>query len=182
MGERSKRGREPFRSMKGAVAGWLTFWLMAAAAAPLQAADWPQWRGPRRDGISSETGWRAWTAGGPRRVWTAQVGEGFSSVAVKGGRLYTVGNAGGKDTVYCLDAGTGRVVWRFSYPCGSGDYGGPRATPVVDGNRVYTFSREAQAHCLNAASGARVWERDLRRETGGAPPQWGFAGSPLVLG
>jgi outer membrane protein assembly factor BamB len=160
----------------------LALLLLVTAALPLEAADWPQWRGPQRNGISSETGWQAWPVGGPKRLWSARVGEGFSSVAVNGGRLYTMGNAGGKDTVFCLAAGTGRVLWRHSYPCPSGDYGGPRATPTVDGNHIYTLSREGQAVCLNAGSGARIWVRDLRRDTGAAPPNWGFASSPLVLG
>jgi outer membrane protein assembly factor BamB len=174
----------PARSRgKRTLAVGLAFGLLATTAASLEAADWPQWRGPRRDGISSEAGWLlTWPASGPRRLWTAQVGEGFSSVAVTGGRVYTMGNAGGEDTVYCLAAGTGRVVWRYRYPCPAGDYGGTRATPTVEAHRVYTFSREGQAFCLNAASGARVWATDLRRETGASPPSWGFASSPLVLG
>jgi outer membrane protein assembly factor BamB len=156
--------------------------LVTSSTGTLKAADWPQWRGPQRNGISAETGWQVWPAGGPKRLWARQVGEGFSSVAVKGGRLYTMGNTGDQDTVFCLAAGTGRVLWRQSYPCAAGDYGGPRATPTVDGNRVYTLSREGQALCLNAGSGARIWARDLHRETGSAPPNWGFASSPLVLG
>lgn len=176
------QGREWGCSRAGAMAGQLALGLLAAAG-PLGAADWPQWRGPRRTGISAETvGLTRWPATGPKRLWTARVGEGFSSVAVNGGRVYTLGNAGGKDTVFCLSAGSGRVIWRYSYSCPSGDYGGPRATPTVEGNRVYTFSREGQAFCLNAASGARIWGRDLQRETGSAPPRWGFAGSPLVHG
>src|SRR5262245_20836075 len=99
--------------------------VIAVTVATTEAADWPQWRGPRRDGISSEVGWRtSWTAGTPRRLWTAQVGEGFSSVAVKDGRVYTMGNAGGMDVVTCLTADTGRVVWQHKYPCPSGDHGG----------------------------------------------------------
>jgi outer membrane protein assembly factor BamB len=147
------------------------------------AADWPQWRGPQRNGISAETGWQTrWPDAGPRRLWTARVGEGFAAVAVQEGRVYTVGNAGEKDTVYCLDARTGKPLWRHSYPCASGNYSGPRATPTVDGNRVYTLSREAQAFCLDAASGRVIWSKDLRRETGARTPQWGFAGSPLLDG
>lgn len=179
----SMRGRSGFNSRGHAAVGRGVLGLLAATTmGPLAAADWPQWRGPLRNGISAETGWERWAAGGPKRLWAAQVGEGFSAVAVKGGRVYTMGNTGGKDTVFCLAAGTGRVVWRHSYPCPAGDYGGPRATPTVEGNRVFTFSREGQALCLNTASGARIWGRDLRRETGAAPPGWGFAGSPLVIG
>jgi outer membrane protein assembly factor BamB len=181
MEERLRRGGESFSLSTAGIAAWLGIGLLAAAAMPVAAVDWPQWRGPQRNGISSESGWLLrWPAGGPRRLWTAQVGEGFSSVAVQGGRVYTMGNAGNRDTVYCLAAGTGRVLWRYSYPCPGGDQSGTRATPTVEANRVYTFSREGQAFCLNAASGARIWGRDLQRETGAPPPRWGFSGSPLV--
>lgn len=147
------------------------------------AADWPQWRGPQRNGISSETGWsHQWPSSGPRRLWTARVGQGFSSVAVVNDRVYTMGNTGNQDTVYCLNANTGRVIWQYSYPCSAGDYAGPRATPTVDGKNVYTLSREGLALCLNAETGKLIWQKDLARETGAYAPQWGFAGSPLVEG
>jgi outer membrane protein assembly factor BamB len=115
-------------------------------------------------------------------VWTAQVGQGFSSVSVKGNRVYTMGHVNGQDVVTCLDAGTGRNVWQHKYASSAGDYAGPRATPTIDGPNVYTMSREGKAHCLNAASGKLVWQQDLQRMTGGEYPQWGFAGSPLVEG
>jgi outer membrane protein assembly factor BamB len=115
-------------------------------------------------------------------VWSADVGQGFSAVAVAGGKLYTMGNRGERDTVHCFDAATGKPVWAHSYRCGGGEYGGPRATPTIDGTAVYTMSREALAVCLNAATGKVIWTRDLRKETGGEIPRWGFAGSPLVRG
>ena len=145
--------------------------------------DWPQWRGPNRNGVSPEKGLRTqWPANGPRRAWAANVGQGFSSVAVNGGRLYTMGNTGGQDVVTCLQAATGKGVWRHRYPAGAGDYGGPRATPTVHENNVYTLSRDGLAFCLNAASGKVVWRRDIARETGARSPGWGFAGSPLIQG
>lgn len=174
------------RSRRGGTRGigWIALGLTGVLlVTPLRAADWPQWRGPQRNGISTETGWLTrWPGGGPKRLWAAQVGEGFASVAVSGGRVYTMGNSRGTDTVFCLAADTGRVVWRQSYPCQPGDYGGSRATPTVEGNRVYTLSREAQAYCFDAATGKVVWNKDLRRETGAEEPRWGFAGSPLVEG
>jgi outer membrane protein assembly factor BamB len=164
--------------------GWIALGLSGVVlAAPLRAADWPQWRGPRRNGISTETGWLVrWPGGGPKRLWSARVGEGYSSVAVQGGRVYTMGNSGGTDTVFCFAADTGRVIWKQSYRCEPGDYGGTRATPTVDGDRVYTLSREAHAYCFNAATGKVLWSKDLRRETGAEMPRYGFAGSPLVEG
>lgn len=156
--------------------------LLGGAGSAL-AADWPQWRGPRRNGHSTETGLLSrFPFGGPRKLWTAQVGEGYSAVSVVGNRAYTLGNQGGQDAVLCLDANTGKQLWRFSYPCGPGDYGGPRATPDVDGGNVYTLSREGLAHCVNATTGKLVWRQNLQQATRAEYPQWGFAGSPLVYG
>lgn len=153
---------------------------VCALAMAARAEDWPQWRGPQRNGISAEA--FRWPAGGPKRVWTAQVGEGFSAVAVKNGRVYTVGNRDGSDTILCLNATNGQPIWRYSYRCSSGDYGGPRATPVLDGNNVYTMSRDGVAYCLNATTGQRVWVVDVRQHVNAQTPQWGFAGSPLIEG
>lgn len=156
---------------------------LLTGAAAASAADWPQWRGPRRTGHSTETGWLTrWPVGGPKRLWTAQVGEGYSAVSVVGNRAYTLGNSGGQDVVVCLHADTGKQLWRYAYPCGPGDYGGPRATPDVDGPNVYTLSREGLALCLNALTGKVVWQNQLQRATRAEFPQWGFAGSPLVYG
>jgi outer membrane protein assembly factor BamB len=157
--------------------------LVLAAAVPTGAADWPQWRGPYRRGISPETQWSSrWPGGAPRRLWAAQVGQGFSSVAVKSGRVYTLGNVGGQDVVSCLHALNGKVLWQYRYPADPGDYGGPRATPTVHENKVYTLGREGQALCLDAATGKLLWRRDVARETGAQAPRWGFAGSALIQG
>lgn len=158
-------------------------WISAGSNAA-HAADWPHFRGPNRNGISSETAWNAQFGSNPRKLWTAQVGEGYSSMAIVGGRLYTMGNAGNQDTIWCLDAMTGRVVWKYSYPHepGGAGYSGPRATPTVADGRVYTLSNLGRAFCLDAANGRVIWQADLRAQTGAAVPQWGFAGSPLVEG
>ena len=86
-------------------------WILAAAflASHLPAADWPQWRGPNRNGISSEKVSAAWPAGGPKVLWRASVGTGFSSISVSQGRVYTMGNTNNQDTVWCFDAKTGRA-------------------------------------------------------------------------
>jgi hypothetical protein len=157
--------------------------LLVAAAA--RAEDWPNWRGPRHDGISTETGWRTnWPADGPKVLWRAEVGVGFSSFAVADGRAFTMGNAGGKDTVWCFDAETGEVLWSHSYPCPlmSKYYeGGTHSTPTVHGGKVYTFSKTGQVLCLAAADGKVLWARDLRENLGLKVPTWGFASSVRIV-
>lgn len=150
------------------------------------AADWYRWRGPDQNGISQETDWQAsWPAAGPKIVWKTSVGIGFSSFAVANGRVYTMGNARDTDTVWCLDATSGDVIWKHSYACKLDPNlyeGGPNATPTVDGNRVYTLSKEGHFICLNSANGEVVWSKHLANEFSLKKPDWGFSGSPLVLG
>ncbi len=158
------------------------------------AADWPNWRGPAKNGISSETGWtHQWPHSGPAVLWRASVGSGFSSVSVAGGRAYTTGNTGNrkdtdksrqKDIVYCFDAASGQSLWTHAYRCPLDPKyyeGGTSATPTVHGGRVYTISKNGLVFCLDAASGKVMWRRDLVKEHGLGLPTWGFAGSVLVL-
>lgn len=151
---------------------------------PASAEDWPSWRGPARNGISSETDWTdRWPPEGPRIVWRAEVGTGFSSFAVAGGRAFTLGHADGKDTLFCFDAPSGRVLWTHSWPSDLGDRffeGGPTATPTVDGDRVYVLGRWGDLFCLEAATGRVVWSSNIAKDPGLPPPGWGFSGSPRV--
>ena len=155
-------------------------------ATPIWAADWPQWRGPNRDGISPEANWSAqWPAGGPNQLWQADVGTGCAAVAVSRGRLFTLGNTNETDTVVCLDATTGKPLWQYSYACPLEPRmfeGGPAATPTVDGERVYTLSRSGDLYCLATATGKMIWVKHLQTAFAGKMPEWGYAGSPLVLG
>ena len=150
----------------------------------LHAADWPQWRGPNRDGVSTEKEWSpTWTADGPKQLWKANVGIGASSVAVAAGRLYTMGNANNTDSVVCLDAATGKEIWRHSYPQQLDKRmfeGGPASTPTVEGSRVFTLSQQGDIFCLDAATGKPVWHKNLASDFHGKRPQWGWACSPLV--
>lgn len=159
--------------------------LALAPALPLRADDWPQWRGPNRDGLSAEKNWkRTWPAGGPTRLWERNVGISCSSLAVVGDRVYTIGNADDTDTVYALDAATGAIIWKHSYPCPLDPHqfeGGSGATPSVDGDRVYTVSRAGHLRCLNRADGKAVWIKHLEKDLGGKAPTWGYSGSALVL-
>ena len=147
--------------------------------------DWPQWRGPRRDGVSTETGLlRAWPAGGPRLAWQARgAGDGYSSFAVAGGRIFTLGARGNTEYVVAFDAQSGKALWgvangrRFNNDRGDG----PRSTPTVDGDRVYVFGSSGDLTVFEAATGKIVWTQNLLQKYGGSNIQWGLSESPLVL-
>lgn len=149
-----------------------------------RAADWPAWRGPDRNGISKETDWSSdWGAAGPAKTWTAKVGVGFSSMVVSEGRLFTLGWADEKDTVICLDAASGKTVWSHSYEekLGNKMYeGGPNATPLVVGDRLFSVSKTGHAFCFDAATGKVRWETDLGEKVGAKISDWGVSGSPVL--
>jgi len=144
--------------------------------------DWPRWRGPNADGVSAESDWDPTSlATEPRVVWSINVGPGHSAPAVRGRNLYTMGNVDDEDIVYCLNAETGAEIWRRGYGSPPGEYGGPRATPVLAGERLYTVSRWGQVVCLDASSGRLEWWRKLS-DLGIHLPKWGVSGSPRVHG
>ena len=157
---------------------------LALATAPggAKGADWPQWRGPRRDNVSTETGLlKKWPEGGPRLLWTARgCGKGFSTVAIANGLIYTTGDADGKCHVVALDLG-GKLRWRS--PIGkawTGDTPGARGTPTVDGDRVYAMNAYGRIACLDARTGQRIWSRDVVKDFNGKVVRWGLAESVLV--
>ncbi|VGO21763.1 PQQ-binding-like beta-propeller repeat protein [Pontiella sulfatireligans] len=155
-------------------------WCVAAAlAVNVCADDWFIWRGPNANGISSETGWNPESA---KKIWTKELGTGYSSVSIKDGKLYTMGHNKGEDTVFCLDAKTGAPIWDYTYDCETGKFKGPRATPVVDGENVYTVSRAGLVICLDVASGKVNWKTDVLSKTGNENNRWGIASSAVVEG
>ncbi|HEY8413805.1 MAG TPA: PQQ-binding-like beta-propeller repeat protein, partial [Pyrinomonadaceae bacterium] len=163
--------------------------LLFVLAAPLLAqssADWPQWRGPNRDGISKETGLlKEWPAQGPPLVWKAAgAGRGYSSFSIANGRLYTLGLRGDREFVIAFDLANGKEVW--ATPHGSAfrnDRGdGPRGTPTIDGDRLYALGGNGDLSCLDARTGKIVWTKNVLREFGASNIGWGISESPLVLG
>ncbi len=160
--------------------------LLLVLSLSLAAEDWPQWRGPARDGRSAETGLAAeWPAGGPALLWQAEIlGEGYASFAVVGGRLYTQGQKDGRQFVIALDAATGKLIWQTAngdtYADGRG--GGPRGAPTLDNGRLYALGSSGNLICLDAASGKQVWEVNLLRKYGARNIRWGLSESPLIDG
>jgi outer membrane protein assembly factor BamB len=155
-------------------------------ALPGFADDWPRWRGPDLNGISKEKGWStSWPKEGPKQLWKADVGIGFSSVAVADGWVFTLGNQNETDTVFCFDEKSGKQLWKHSYPCPLDPKyyeGGPGSSPTVDAGRIYTLSKRGHLFCFDAATGRVIWQKNLMEELGVKKPEWGFAGSPLVEG
>jgi outer membrane protein assembly factor BamB len=129
-------------------------------------------------------------AHGPRIAWKTDVGSGHSSVVVKGDRLFTMGHtrrgegaaAVELDVVVALHLDTGEVLWRYEYPCDDIYFSGPRATPELDGERLYTLSWDGHLLCLDAGNGKLIWSRNIVDDGFAKPGHWGFSGSPVVEG
>lgn len=139
-------------------------WLSAGMRAT--ASDWPQYRGPNRNGSTSESDWKPWT-GTATTEWKTNVGKGYSSVVVAGNHVYTMGHVDeeANDVVRCVTADRGLPVWKYPYRCStSRGWPGPRSTPAVDSGRVYTLSRFGHLFCLTANKGEVVWKKNLETD------------------
>ncbi len=179
----------------------LLFLGAALVATVATAADWPQWMGPARDDVWPETGLLdSFPDDGPPVLWRKAISGGFSGPAIAGGKVYVTDylrSAGdnkpaptkrntleGKERIFCLDAKTGDEIWLHEYDC---DYtisypAGPRCTPTVSGDRVYTLGAMGDLFCLDAAKGTVVWSKNLPKAYKAPVPLWGYAGHPLVHG
>jgi outer membrane protein assembly factor BamB len=156
-----------------------------AAGVTIGAADWPQWQGPDRTGISKETGLlQQWPANGPAVVWSAQnLGNGYGSMAVAGDRVFLQGMVGGNSTVFAINRADGKNVWSKALGrAESNDQGpGPRGTPTVDGDRLYVLTENGDLACLKT-DGTAVWQRNILKDFGGRQLRWLISESPLVDG
>jgi outer membrane protein assembly factor BamB len=157
-----------------------------AIEATAQTGEWPQWRGPNRDGISKETGLlKQWPAQGPPLIWKATgAGRGYSSMSISNGRLYTLGLRGDREYVISFDISAGKEVWSTAHGSAfRNDRGdGPRGTPTVDGDKVYALGGAGDLSCLDTKTGRIVWTMNILKKFGGSNIQWGISESPLVVG
>lgn len=152
------------------------------AAGMARGGDWAEWRGAHYDGISRETGWMT---GQPHKLWTVDVGIGYSPATVVGDRLYTAGWVADEDVVWCLKATDGSVIWKKSYPADRfrrSHEGGPAGMVVVADGKAYLVDRVGTLRCYAAGNGDFLWEQDLASELSVKPPKWAFTTSPLVEG
>jgi outer membrane protein assembly factor BamB len=175
--------------------------IVAMFAVPATAADWPQWMGPNRDDVWSETGIvDVFPASGPKELWRSKIGGGYSGPAVANGKVYVMDkiNKGGVqdpanqfdtttkvpsvERILCLNAETGKEIWKHEYDC---DYtisyrAGPRCTTTVSGGKVYALGAMGNLVCLDAEKGTRIWGKEFPKDYEVKVPMWGFAGHPLV--
>jgi outer membrane protein assembly factor BamB len=152
-----------------------------------QGADWPQWRGPNRDGVCSETGLlKSWPADGPALLWEITgLGPGYASMAIVDGRLYTMGDilldSGQAQCVLAYDLATHERIWAAKVGLIHSD-GGPRCTPTIDNGLVYAIGTSGDLVCVDAKTGSLRWGKNLEKDLGGKNPGWRYSESPLIDG
>jgi outer membrane protein assembly factor BamB len=176
MSKRTKSNRQPISIVL------FGLWLLIT---PSQAADWPQFLGPTRNGISTETALLdAWPEGGPKEVWRTPGGVGMSGVAIGRGRLVTLVQKESQQWLVAHEASTGKPIWETAlaaeYKNNQGD--GPRATPTIAGDTVIAFTGEGTLAAVNLSDGKIAWSHNVVKQLGGKVADYGMAGSPLVVG
>jgi outer membrane protein assembly factor BamB len=155
-------------------------------APPELNANWPQWRGPNRNGVSADKGLlKQWPPAGPAKGWSiSNLGEGYGSLAVVGDRIFVQGTNGSSSVLFCLNRADGKTVW--TAPIGSkvdeGRGNGPRSTPTIDGDRVYALTENGDLSCLRTRDATRLWSKNILKEFGGQNPGWLISESPLIDG
>src|SRR5688572_20124486 len=172
--------------------------VVITAATFARADDWPQWFGPKRDGVWRESGIvKELPKDGPKILWRKPVAAGYSGIAVADGRVYVTdrinqkaasgpfdrGKLPGVERVLCLSAKDGEIIWKDEYPC---EYtisyaAGPRATPIISDGIVYTLGAEGDLRCYKADDGTKIWSKKFNEDKS-ETPMWGYSASPLVDG
>lgn len=163
----------------------LATFALACIAFSAQADDWPQWLGPQRNGVSAEKGLvDTFPKEGPKIHWQSEVGEGFSGPVISGEKLILFHRVGGEEIVECLNAASGKGLWKYSYPTDYRDPyskgNGPRSTPTIVGEKVVTVGADGTMHCLTIKDGKKVWSRSLVNEYKTPLGFFGIGPSPLV--
>lgn len=159
--------------------------LLAFAGPAITAAQWPQWRGPTHDGVSSgETLLENFPNGGPPVLWIRELGQGYSTFAVVDGLAYTMAQSLYEQQLLCLDATTGNTLWstKVGWPYdGGGLYPGPRSTPAVVGGHVFYVTPQGTAGCARASDGEILWQVEFHKTYEGRGTEFGYSCSPLVV-
>lgn len=145
--------------------------------------DWPGWRGPEGNSFAPGKDWDPLKLSKkPNILWKSNAGSGYSSFAITGNHLYTMGNTGNKETVWCFNVNTGKKVWKHTYACTPGQYPGPRCTPLINEGKVYTLGEKGSLFCLNARTGKVIWKKNVVSDFKAQSPSWNFASSPVIEG
>ncbi len=172
--------------MRLALSLFVAFLIVRSEAIAFQSNDWPEFRGPNRDGICTETGLlKEWPEGGPPKVWTTtNLGLGYCTPIFADGKIYGMGTRDEKDGVWALNELDGSEIWftPFDDPRNINQNNGPSGSPTYADGKLYAVSSKGKLVCLDATSGKSVWEKDYVSDYGGSVPMWGFTDSPLVDG
>jgi outer membrane protein assembly factor BamB len=168
----------------------LSFVLGISAILPVFGMDWPQWRGPNRDGVSTEKGLlQDWPADGPKLLWKIEdAGSGYSTPAVVGQQLYLLGNDGlENESVRALSVSDGKTIWttrlgKVGNPNQKPPFPAARSTPTIEGDVLYALGSDGDLACVETATGKVRWKKNLRSDFGGKPGQWAYSESPLIDG
>ncbi len=168
---------------------WMAIGSLSLSSTGSLAEDWPQWRGPSRDGTWQETDIiDKLPEGQLPHVWSTQIGPGYSGPTVAQGRVYVMDrqpkDREASERIHCLDSQSGKSLWTFEYPA---EYrisytAGPRASVTIDQGKAYCVGAMGHFHCLDAISGEVIWKRDLQKDYDIQMPIWGIAASPLIYG
>jgi prepilin-type processing-associated H-X9-DG protein len=163
------------------------FALASVAVGQGSSTSWTQWGGPGQEFRATSSGLATeWPEDGPRKLWSRDLGDGYSAILVEDSRLYTMYRSEDKESVICLDASNGKTIWEQSYDHAPHEghvtqFGtGPRATPLIDGDRIYTIGVAGKMHALNKKNGTVLWSHDLWTEFAGNKLQHGYSSSPIA--
>ena len=175
------------RRIIGLPAGFFVGLVAGLIAGRVAADDWPQWRGPQRDGVWRETGIvESFETDSLKPQWRARIGAGYSGPTVADGRVYVtdrITEPKERERIHCFDSKLGSKLWTVAYDCpydGISYTAGPRAAVTVDDDRAFALGATGRLHCLDAGAGAILWQRDLRKDFDIRMPIWGIAAAPLV--